>query len=535
MTSLIASLQTLSGNMSGHWGIVQSEGAQPLDNDLACISDLQGDRHVGFLHLRCGQSTKLTQVDTGEAWDLNKLDDRLDRLIAEARTDGRRLARCLVTRFGDLSLDDECLVLRLSRAVRDRTPDFKLQTIVSGTWNFFRVQEHWRRHYAGTLSPALDRKHVLFHERQDFQSILSRLLRAKLVSEPLDRFQEVCVDVLAEASGGDAFLLDYIISSLTSQHQRLEALESVFAQVPDSGEVVDEFRRRASRLGPGAWNALLSILLRQISCRLVGDPDAEDLRLAGFTTVHCIGNNQCMAPASPLAERLLRQNWSLIAAGKPPVDPGHDLARPILALNTAAYRTVAEIENTLRNLVVLSLNQTGDWHQQVAGVKTLPYDGGEISHELLGLARKIQEVCLPPTEIPAPQPPKLPEAAPESNPAPEAAPVAKKPKQITLLEAAKNWRERNRTNTVLQLSHESLIYFFTSEGLASLLANEKQDIYARAVRPFFPSKHELATFLEHYVAIRAAVAHNQPISLSTLKRLQTMRDDLDRRIYQAQG
>lgn len=534
MISTIADFAALSENNSGHWGIVQSEGTKPLENDKDRLTDLRGDRHTAFLHLQCGKQPKLSYRETDEPCDLNKLDDRLDQFIAEAKGENRHLARCLVTGFGELSTEDECVVLRLSRAVRDRTADLKLQTIVSGRWNFYRIQEHWRRHLANTLSPALDRKHILFHGRQDLPNISSQLLKANLVSEPNDRFEEVCLQVLAEASGGDAFILDHIISSLTTQRLRLEALESVFAQVPDSGEVVDEFRRRATRLGSGAWEILHAILHHELSCRPIGDPDAEDLRLAGFITVRSVGNQQCLAPASPLAERLLRQNWALIAPGKPPVDPGHDLARPTLALNIAAYRTVAEIENTLRNLVVLSLNRDRDWVQQVAGVKTLAHDGGEISHELLGLARKIQEVCLPPTEVPGQQPPPAEAALAEPNSTTEALAVAKKAKQVTLLEAAQNWRERNRANTVLQLSHESLIYFFTTEGLASLLANEKQGIYAKAVRPFFPNKHELATFLEHYVAMRAAVAHNQPISLATLKRLETMRADLDRRIYQAQ-
>lgn len=535
MISIATTIQELSENNSGHWGIVQSEGAEALETDEDRLADLQGDRHIGFLHLRCGADSKLVHADTGESCDLNKLDDRMDHLIEESRRDGRRLARCLLTRLGDLSPDEQCLVLRLSRSVRDRTPDFKLQTIVSGKWNFFRVQEYWRRHYASTLSPALDRKHVIFNDRLSPQTILARLVGGKLVSEPLDRFEEACLQVLEEASNGDGFLLDHIISSLTTQHLRLEAIESVFAQVPESGEVVDEFQRRATRLGAGAWEILQAIIQRQLSCRQIGDPDAEDLRLAGFTKQHCVGNQQCLALSSPLVERLLRQNWALISSGRSPVDPGQDLTRTIFGINTAAYRTVAEIENTLRNLVVLSLNRNGDWHQQVSTVKTLAYDGGGISHELLGLARKIQEVCLPPTEVSAPQPPIPPEVTPESGQTPEAGAATRKPKQVTLIEAARNWRERNQLNTVLQLSHDSLIYFFTTEGLASILANEKQDIYAKAVRPFFPNKHELHTFLEHYTAIRAAVAHNQPISLSTLKRVEMMRNDLNRRIYQAQG
>ncbi|MGH8601932.1 MAG: hypothetical protein ACREXR_03880, partial [Gammaproteobacteria bacterium] len=99
--------------------------------------------------------------------------------------------------------------------MRDKTTDFVVQTIVSGAWNYFRVQEHWKKHY-DDLSPAPDRKHVFFQSRRDCEDILSRLSTAKLISDPPSHFDQVCADLLTEFSGGDEFILDYVMIYLLS-------------------------------------------------------------------------------------------------------------------------------------------------------------------------------------------------------------------------------------------------------------------------------------------------------------------------------
>jgi hypothetical protein len=549
MNATAWALEALSANTAGHWGVVRTAGAEPIADTDPEFRKLHGDRHVACLHLQCrviGQLHRpvcLACRETGEVhqpgiptnFPASELDRHLDHLLAASRSDGRRLARLLITDFDAFSPENQCVILRLSRAVRDRTSDVKLQTIVWGAWNFFRVQRYWRKYLANTFSPAPDRNHVHFGIPHCIETIRSKLLRRNLVPAHLDRFHEVCVEVLHETTGGDAILLDYIIRSLAARHLSLSELESVLLQALNSEELITELERRCKGLSPTAWSILAGVLQRTIACYPQDDPDLEDLRLAGLVALRPAGGNNWLVSAEPLVDRVFRHNWGYLARGQHLVDSGLDLAWPLLALNTAAYRTISEIENTLRNVLVLSLKQQSpdDWTQQIQGVRTLAHDGGEIPNELLGLARQIREACLPFVQTPSESQSKPVEAARATEPPPAHDTTQKKTKQTSLVEAAKDWRRRNQSNTVLQLADDSLIYYFTTEGLASLLVNEKQNIYARAIRPYFPNKHELATFLEHYIAIRAAVAHNQPITLSTFKRLDTMRDDLNRRLCQA--
>ncbi len=184
-------------------------------------------------------------------------------------------------------------------------------------------------------------------------------------------------------------------------------------------------------------------------------------------------------------------------------------------------------------MLVLSLSAGSSWTERINQVKTLARDSEGMENELLGLAREIQNVLAP----------YLAEVSVEGS-TQKAEQNAlrsggvndlRKQKQVPLIDAANDWRSRNHLSTALDLSDDSLIYFITTEGLVSILVNEKQGIYPAAIKPFFPNKHELITFLEHYVAIRAAVAHNQPITLITLRRLEDMREDLEKRIYRSQS
>lgn len=226
---------------------------------------------------------------------------------------------------------------------------------------------------------------------------------------------------------------------------------------------------------------------------------------------------------------------------------GKDLARPNVALNTAAYKLVSKIETTLRNLIVLSLGGDSGWTDRINQVKTLARDSDGIENELLGLARVILNASTPyignvdasPTATNITT--DAPHVAAENttNIIADAPHVAaenkvKRPRQIPIVDSAKEWRSRNHLNTAIDLAGDSLVYFITTEGLASILVNEKQRIYPDAVKRFFPNKPELTTFLEHYVAIRAAVAHNQPITLGTLRRLQELKENLEKRLYLSQ-
>ncbi|MGH8605815.1 MAG: hypothetical protein ACREXR_24400 [Gammaproteobacteria bacterium] len=149
---------------------------------------------------------------------------------------------------------------------------------------------------------------------------------------------------------------------------------------------------------------------------------------------------------------------------------GNDLARTGLALNTAAYRLVAQIENTIRNLIVLSHSKQEDWKQRL---------------------------------------------------------------ELVIASAIK-WRSKVRKHTTLELADDSLVYFLTTKHLKTILTDESENIYSEAIRDVFPQMPELLNTIEQYRVIRDAVAHNQPLSLKTVKRLEDMCNDIEKRICRAQ-
>ena len=495
------------------------------------FAELKGGRQVGCLHLRGGDDGMLTDMDSGESFDTTQLSDRLFAFVARAKMEQRSIARFIFTQYGNLSIEAQCSVLRDTRAAREQNADFTVQTIISGVWNFFRVQEHWKKHH-DELSPAPDRKHVFFQSRPDCEDILSRLITAKLVSDPPSNFDKVCAEMLTEVTGGDGFILDYITSSLKAQHLHLEAVESTLAQTVESGELIVLLKRRTAKLGVEAWELLLSILNHQFVSRLDHDVDAEDLRLAGLIMARFAGIQKRLAVSSPIIERILRDKWAYIGAGQPPVYRGNDLARAGLARNAAAYRLVAHIENTLRNLIVLSLSNQEDWTERLDRVHVDAPGNFTISNELLGILRQVLESSGYRGD--AFEAAFQAAFAGMEGDAPEVQAQKKNPK-VSVVESARNWRSRVKSSTILELAGDSLVYFLTTANLSTILLNEKQKIYPEAFQRIFPDRHELLNMIEQYRVIRDAVAHNQPISLATVKRLENISADIEKRICNAQA
>ena len=110
-------------------------------------------------------------------------------------------------------------------------------------------------------------------------------------------------------------------------------------------------------------------------------------------------------------------------------------------------------------------------------------------------------------------------------------PSSKKALQVSIITSAGNWRSRQNQCTALELSGNSLAYFLTTEDLVKIFLTK--ELYSKHWIRFFPNKNELATFLEHYVVVRAAVAHNQPVNFATLRRLEEQFRALQRRICMA--
>ncbi len=531
MNALKTALEALSSNQSGHWGIVSDVGGEPLIYSDRNFLELQGERHVSTLHLNCGADNILMEGEQTLNCDFSTLKERLNNFVTEAINDGRRTARCVVIQFGNLSVEAQCSVIRASRAIREKSSTLTFQTIVIGSWNFFHLQEFWRKNH-DAVSPAGDGRNVFFQGDPTHEDILNRLISAKLIADPASYFDKVCADMLSEFTSGDACFLEYIFSSLKTQRYHLESIESVFAQTAASGELADILKRRTETLSPEAWKLLLFILNHQFASRPAGDIHTEELRLSGLCVARLAGTQRRLAIKSPMVERILRSNWIYIAPHQPSVYRGNDLARTGVALNTAAYRLVALIENTLRNLIVLSLSKQEDWKQKLDCVHADTPVNQVFSNELLVILRQILESSgLRDVAFDEALQAALKATETETH---GALTQPKKPK-LSVIESARDWQLRTGKSTTLELASDSLVYFFTTASLNTILLNEKQKIYPQAIQSIFPDKHELINMLEQYRVIRDAVAHNQPLSLATVKRLEDMYTDIEKRICQSQA
>jgi len=88
--------------------------------------------------------------------------------------------------------------------------------------------------------------------------------------------------------------------------------------------------------------------------------------------------------------------------------------------------------------------------------------------------------------------------------------------QKTIFDSAENWQNRQRENHAFELSHDNLMHFLTTGELVGVLESKKSGLHGTG-KPF--TKKNLMAALDEYIAIRSAVAHNQPIKLSTISRL----------------
>jgi hypothetical protein len=527
VNSVTEALRTLFSGQSGHWGIAIERGVMRTSCDLI-LSELNENLRGLVRCFRCDHNSVIQNVASGQIFQIAELPQLLDSVVRDAdQSKPNDVLRWIFSDFHLLSVDEQCGVLRITRGLREEQTDLRIQTVVIGTWNFFRLQEHWKKNYRDA-SPVPDRKHVFFKGGCETGDIQSKLHMSELISSRPSNFEDTCVEMLLEATGGDEFLIDYIVDCLSSQRQRLDHVESAIAQTIDSAHVAEEFQKRCKRLTGEGWRLLRLILNQQFFNVAENSSDAEDLRLEGIVESRRTGGlNVCLSLRSVIVDTILRAKWRVWASDQPPVYEGRDLARPNTALNTAAYRLISKIETTLRNVVILSLGANSAWTERIVNVKTGAYSAEGAESEFTGLVRQLQNALAPylgdMTLNTASEAERFPEGVDSNN--------AKRSKQITLIQAAENWRERNHDNTMLDLAGNSLIYFITTEGLVNILRN--REIYSSAIKPFFPEKAELGTFLEHYVAIRGAVAHNQPITLDTLSRLEDMRESLEKRLYLA--
>lgn len=231
----------VDGAGSGHWGFVQTCGNE---QSLQCVvQSLVQSRAVTVFHFTCESHQGIRESSSNEIFEVGKFEETLAKLRCETDLGQHDVIRCVFSAFEKLSLDQQCLLLRLSRSARESTSANKIQTIVVGAWNLFEVQRKWKSSYSN-LSPVPDRNHVFFLPETDEDSVVSILRQAGLVSQFIRNIERVSVRAILELTSGEHFLINYFVVLLRKKGIALEGFESVIEDVADSGEVLDVFLGR---------------------------------------------------------------------------------------------------------------------------------------------------------------------------------------------------------------------------------------------------------------------------------------------------
>jgi hypothetical protein len=313
----------------------------------------------------------------------------------------------------------------------------------------------------------------------------------RLLPDGLTEEQELCVQLIHAATGGDADLITYAADRL-SQMPSFSAptVEDFVGTLHHQEGVVDVVRRRVASLSNGE-EVLLSKILGYPYVRLSTREDTlaglanrslvQALELGGLVRVHRLEKGSLvLSPRSQTVFRVLSENPSCRKDGKPDASLVRNLMPPENPVSLSAWRLVAEIENALRNLAYAALagpSQREAWRSAVGRVHSNSTDS-------------------------------------RSKP--------------LLAETIEQRRRQEEGGQHCSADASPDVAYLTVGDVSTLLTDA--DLYNTTYKHYFPKQHQLTTLLEDFNAIRRAVAHNRPVCVATVDRLRHLRDDVLSRV-----
>jgi hypothetical protein len=340
---------------------------------------------------------------------------------------------------------------------------------------------------------------------------LCQLLINKRIISRVTELDKIACDLLIEQTAGNDYLIDKAIEYLKDKPGSwVNNLEQVINELIAAPEVIQYFRSGINALNQKARDELSKLLEVHRLIRPTDSRITEQLWVAGIVKANTLeGNSQLIQIAGGLINNIIRNIASSVGLGD--CAPTKYLCLEGHIISSAAYRKVAEIENILRCLVVSNwYGELGEkWVDNLEMTKTPPHQSE--SEELINLVLK----CM------GEEFPTLYENDDSTND--KAIPPQKRKNTQTILDSAKNWQKRQNEHHGVVLAKNNLMHFLTTESLELVLRTKTVGLVGPD-KTF--AKDYFTTTMEEYRSIRSAVAHNQPIMLVTISRL----DDLLRKI-----
>jgi hypothetical protein len=422
----------------------------------------------------------------------------------------RSSVRIIIHDFHNASSDDQCSLVKTARSIQEVYSSLSYQFIFCGTWSYYAFCEQYYVINDKTTSPAAEYKNMVFVPPMSSTDLCNLLIDKRLISRATELDRIAC-DLLIEQTAGNDYLIKKAIEYLEDKTGLwVNNIEQVINELIVAPEVIDYFKIGISSLDHKAKEELSKLLHVHRLVRPSESRITEQLWLAGIVRSHNLeGNHHLVQIAGSLINNVIRNIASSV--GLDDCAPPNDLCLEGQVISSAAYRKVAEIENILRCLVVTEwYSNLGDqWVNNLKDTKVLPHESE--NEELIKLVLKcIKEEF-----------PHINESTDSINDK-DIVPQKRRNSQ-TILDSAKDWQRRQNEHHGVMLAKNNLMHFLTTESLEIVVRNKKTGLVGDG--NIF-TKDYFSTTLEEYRSIRSAVAHNQPLMLVTIVRL----DDLLRKI-----
>jgi hypothetical protein len=514
MTPNLDWLKRLSRNNKGIWGIEYPLGTFP---QVECITkSLPPSCEIKVLYV--SKDDEGINFSASSQGPLKLCFSEIVELVSVEASENRRLSMCIIVEnFHNASVIEQCNLIKTARSIQESKTSLSCQFIFLGSWGYYSFRSAYREIYGHTSSPPAESKNILRVPSWSTNDVLELLSKQGLTTTAVpSEIDIVASDFLIEQTGGDEFLIRKAIEHLKEQEGKWpNDIEQVLDELVLAPDVIDQITLRIEALEGRPKSELIKLLHFQRLIREYESIDCEQLWLAGLVQCQKLeGGKQFIQIAGPLINTIVRR--VLESEKSISLAPPNYLCFEREAISTAAYRRVAQIENMLRNLIVSRgyIEHAENWSVKLAAIKT-PARGREDHEEIIKLVTNLVKSELLSIGI------GKKNSETETEPASVTGPAART-RQTNVLESARDWQKRQREHHGVELADDNLMHFLTTESLESVLLNKNNGFFGDG-NPF--KKEYLVTALEEYRAIRSAIAHNQPIKLITISRL----DDLQRR------
>lgn len=500
-------LTRLDRDRKGIWGVLSKLNSS---RGAGCLLKLNSNRLVVVeIEIVKQNETYLFKM-MAEGTTASQLDSCVDSIVCGL--DDNISIRIIVHGFHFANVVEQCLIIKRARSIQESSQNFSFQFVFCGTWSFFSFKETYEREHGLTNSPAAELKNILYAPFLERNDVLGILKENGVITQFPTELDLIACDFLIEQTSGDELLISEAINHLRESSSRWpNNVESVLEQLVDSNVIVENIKSRVNFLNEECRKELRKLL---ISHRLIRPNDSissELLWLSGLTRQHDIeGRKRLIEVSCPIVDTVLRNISHSVELGSFP--RAKDLCLDSKVISMAAYVRVAEIENFLRCLIVSVWYQElgNEWVNNLNKTKT-PALEREESEELIQLVlRCIREEF-----------PELPKGESAGDKTPDKVGHQRnKRKHETILESAMNWQKRQNEHESVVLASNNLMHFLTTEALSLVIVSKDSGFVGDA--KVFTKRDALMSLLDEYRSIRSAVAHNQPIMLATIAKLDSL-------------